>query len=66
MVGLEYGTSSFVFEAGDIFNISVFLKMGDTPVFASQILGKHVNLKFPINQPKLTDSVPGCSPENSS
>lgn len=62
MVGLEYETSSFVFEAGDIFNISVVLNMEDTPVFASQMLGKHVNLKFTISQPKLTEAVPGCNP----
>ena len=51
MVGLEYETSSLVFEAGNIFNISLFLNgAGGTLVFASQMLGKHVNLQILINQ----------------
>lgn len=61
MVEPEYETSSFIFEAGDIFNISVFLNMGDTLGFASQMLGKHVNLQIPINQTKLIESVSGGS-----
>lgn len=62
MVGLEYETSSLVFEAGNIFNISLFLNgAGGTLVFASQMLGKHVNLQILINQPKLIEPVSGCS-----
>ena len=62
MAGLDYETSSFVFEAGDIVNISLFLSARDTPASASELLKKLVDLQIPRPQLKLPESVPGWGP----
>lgn len=46
MAGLEYETSPFLFEAGDIFSVPELLNTGDAPPSASQLPGKVINLQW--------------------